>query len=289
MARSQHISAGTELFRWQGYPVTTRDESEAGTPVRSSLVLVVMCAGMFLVLLDITVVNVALPAIQTSLHTGITAAQLVVDGYAVAIAGLLLTGGALGDRIGHRTMVLFGLGLFAAGSTGCGLAWSVAPLVAGRILQGVGAALFLPASIAVIVRAYPERRSQARALGVWAGVSALALPAGPLLGGRLVSTAVWRWVFLINPPVILAAAVGILAWVPGQRGAGLAHLDLVGTITSAVMPAALIGAVIAAGHRQSALAVSASGLALAAAAGFWAQERRTPQPLVPFSVFRQPA
>ena len=282
-------SGGAEPSRCQGGPMSTRTRSGAAVPVRSALVLWVMSAGMFLVLLDITVVNVALPGIQTGLDTGITGAQWVVDGYVMALAGLLLTGGALGDRVGHRRLVLVGMGLFGTGSTVCGLAGTVGLLVAARILQGAGSALFLPASIALITQVYPEQRSQARALGVWAGISALALPAGPLLGGLAVSAVGWRWVFLINPPVVLAAATGTLLWAPDRRGTGRAGFGLAGAITAASIPAALICAVIAAGHQQLTMAGGAAAVALVAAIVFLVHESRTAQPLVPLSLFRRSA
>src|SRR6185312_9063007 len=147
------------------------------------------------------------------LRTSTAGVQWVVDGYTVALASLLLGGGTLADRVGHRRAVLAGLVLFGAASAGCALAPAAAALVAARAGQGVGAALLLPGSMAAIADAFPGRAEQARALGVWAGVSALALPAGPLLGGLLVTTLGWRAVFWINPPVVAACVAGVLAWV----------------------------------------------------------------------------
>jgi DHA2 family methylenomycin A resistance protein-like MFS transporter len=170
-------------------------------------VLAVMCVGMFVVLLDVTVVNVALPSIASGLRAHPGATQWIVDAYAVAIAGLLLAGGTVGDRIGHRRVVLAGLGIFGVASAACGLAAGPGALIAARAAQGVGAALLLPGSLAVITEAFPGRAARARALGIWAGVSSLALPAGPLLGGFLVASGGWRLVFLVNVPVVLAALV----------------------------------------------------------------------------------
>ena len=141
------------------------------------MVLAVMCVGYFLVLLDVTVLNVAVPAIGAGLGVGVTGLQWVVNGYALALAALLLVGGALGDAYGHRRVVLAGLALFGAASAGCGLAPTVGVLVAARVLQGVGAALLLPGTLAIITRAFPEPAAQARAIGVWAGVGSVALPA----------------------------------------------------------------------------------------------------------------
>jgi DHA2 family methylenomycin A resistance protein-like MFS transporter len=181
------------------------------------MVLAVMCVGYFLVLLDVTALNVAVPAIGASLGVGVTGLQWVVNGYALALAALLLVGGALGDAYGHRRVVLAGLALFGAASAGCGLAPAVGVLVAARVLQGVGAALLLPGTLAIITRAFPEPAAQARAIGVWAGVGSVALPAGPLLGGGLVATWGWRSVFLVNVPVVLVAALVALRTVRGDR------------------------------------------------------------------------
>lgn len=180
--------------------------------------LTVMCVGMFLVLLDVTVVNVALPSIGAGFGTGSEGLAWVVDGYAFAIASLLLAGGALGDRIGHRRVVMVGLAMFGVASAGCGLAPTLAALVGARVVQGAGAALLLPGSLAVIAHAYPDRAAQARALGIWAGISSLALPAGPLLGGLLVTTGGWRLVFGINIPVVVAALVAVPVLVAGTGG-----------------------------------------------------------------------
>ncbi|HEU5417320.1 MAG TPA: MFS transporter [Streptosporangiaceae bacterium] len=289
-----------------GYPAAPRQRLSSGpaAPARPGLVLLVMCAGMFLVLLDVTVVNVAVPAITTGLRTGTAGVQWVVDGYTVALASLLLIGGTLGDRIGHRRAVLAGLVLFGAASAGCAVAPAVAALVAARAGQGVGAALLLPGSMAAIAHAYPARADQARAFGVWAGVSALALPAGPLLGGLLVTTAGWRAVFWINPPVVAACLAGVLAWVraPGghearpdrvaEQGATTApgrRLDVRGLVLVTVALAALVYAVISAGDGQAPLIVAAAGaLAVLAAAGFVLAERRAPEPLLPLTVLSSP-
>ena len=189
------------------------------------MVLAVMCVGYFLVLLDVTALNVAVPAIGAGLGVGVTGLQWVVNGYALALAALLLVGGALGDASGHRRVVLAGLALFGAASAGCGLAPTVGVLVAARVLQGVGAALLLPGTLAIITRTFPEPAAQARAIGVWAGVGSVALPAGPLLGGGLVATWGWRSVFLVNVPVVLVAALGTLRTVRSDRVDG-SRLDL---------------------------------------------------------------
>lgn len=174
------------------------------------MLLALLCVGIFLVQLDVTVVNVALPSIRTDLSTTLAGQQWVVDGYMVALAALLLACGALGDRIGHRRVVLAGLAVFGLASLGCGFAPTIELLVAARAVQGVGAALLLPGTLAVITDLYDDSAARARAVGLWAGAGALALPSGPLLGGALVSAFGWRAVFLINLPLV---AIGLpLAW-----------------------------------------------------------------------------
>ncbi|MGW4485610.1 MFS transporter [Amycolatopsis sp. NPDC004368] len=238
--------------------------------------LITLCTGMFLVQLDVTVVNVALPTLGTQLHAGLTALQWVVDGYSVVLAALLLAGGALGDVLGHRGVVLTGLAVFGAASAACGLAQTASWLSAARAAQGIGAALLLPGTLAVINRQCPDPATRARALGVWAGVSALALPAGPLLGGLLVSFAGWRPVFLLNVPVTLVAAVAIHRLLgPSLRTPG--RVDLPGAATAALALGAGVYAVIG---RQPLVAL----LAAAAAVAFVVIEHRAADPMLPLSV-----
>src|SRR5579859_1362677 len=170
-------------------------------------VLGVMCVGYFLVLLDVTVVNVGLPRIGQGLHAQVSGLQWVVDGYALALASLMLAGGTVGDLRGHKRIVVFGLVIFGVASLGCGLAPTVALLVGARVLQGIGAALLLSGTLAIISHAFPEGSEQARAIGVWAAIGSLALPAGPLLGGALISAFGWRAIFLVNVPIVAISVV----------------------------------------------------------------------------------
>ncbi|TCC20948.1 MFS transporter [Kribbella speibonae] len=174
------------------------------------MLLALLCVGIFLIQLDVTVVNVALPAVRADLGTSLSGQQWVVAAYMIALAGLLLVFGMLGDRIGHRRVVLAGLGVFGVASLACGVAPTIELLVAARAVQGVGAALLLPGTLAVISDLYVDSAARARAVGIWSGAGALALPSGPLLGGALVSALGWRAVFLINLPIIAVAFP--LAW-----------------------------------------------------------------------------
>ncbi|MGW1509845.1 MFS transporter [Streptomyces sp. NPDC002394] len=181
--------------------------------------LVALSLGYFLVMLDVTVVNVAVPAVRVSLDAGSSGLRWIVDGYGVCFAGLLLLGGGLGDRFGHRRLFLAGLGGFAAASAGCALAPSTGALIGARLAQGAGAALLVPASLALLRAAYPDRTLRARAVGLWGLVSAVAFGAGPAVGGLLVAGFGWRAVFWVNLPVAAAAVLLTVRHVPapGRR------------------------------------------------------------------------
>lgn len=249
---------------------------------RRTLTLLVMCVGMFLVLLDVTVVNVALPRLRADLGAGVGSLQWIVDGYAVALAALMLPCGDLGDRHGHRRVVLAGLAAFGAGSLSAGLAPGPALLVAGRVVQGVGAALLLPGTLAVVSRAYPDPAERARAIGIWAAVSSLALPAGVIAGGALVDGPGWRWAFLVNLPVIAVALPVTARVVHESREPSPRAPDLAGAALTAALLATVTFAIIAA-SRAGAIAAAALLAALVAV------ERRRADPMLPAALLRRPA
>lgn len=255
-------------------------------------VLVVMCAGYFLVLLDVTVVNVALPAVGADLGTDVGGLQWVVDGYALALASLMLTSGVAGDRYGHKRVVLTGLGVFGAASLACGLAQSVGVLVSARVVQGVGAALLLPGTLAIIGRAFPDDAARARAIGVWAGIGSLALPAGPLLGGALVDGWGWRAVFLINVPVVLLALLWSTAVVCESRETRPRPLDLPGMLSGGALLLATTYAFIEGGRSGagSVRVVTAAVVALTALVALAAAElRRGDDAMLPPALLGRPA
>lgn len=256
------------------------------TAPRRRLLLVVMCVGYFLVLLDVTVVNVALPRIGVDLGASVSGLQWVVDGYAVTLAALLLAAGTIGDVLGHKPVVLFGMVSFGAASAACAAAPSTAVLVGARVGQGLGASLLLPGTLAVISRAFPEPAERARAIGVWAGIGSIALPAGPLLGGLLVQGPGWRWVFLLNVPVLLAAGVVATRLVATDRGVRGRRVDLAGTASGALTLAAATYAVIEVGRGRLPAAIVAAAVAVAAGVTFVVVERRVPQPMLPLRLFR---
>ncbi|MFI7272397.1 MFS transporter [Streptomyces sp. NPDC049879] len=207
----------------------TATETRRG-PLRTAP-LIALSLGYFLVMLDVTVVNVAVPDIRRSLAADASALQWIVDGYSTVFAGLLLLGGSLGDRLGHRKVFLAGLAVFAGSSALCALAPSTAALVAGRLLQGAGAALLVPASLALLQRTYPDRAVRARAIAVWGAVASIAFGAGPAVGGLLVSGLGWRAVFWLNVPVGLLAVVLTTRHIGAGTGAAPSHrTDHVGQI-----------------------------------------------------------
>jgi EmrB/QacA subfamily drug resistance transporter len=174
------------------------------------IVLLTMCFALGMVMLDNTVVNVALPTLSLKLHATISDLQWIVDGYVLALASLLLTGGILGDRYGRKRMFLMGLALFTASSLACGLAQSSSQLIASRAIQGIGAALLMPGTLSILTVTFPPHE-RAKAIGLWAGVSGIALALGPTLGGYMVEHLGWQSVFFLNVPV------GIVAFLVGSR------------------------------------------------------------------------
>jgi MFS transporter, DHA2 family, methylenomycin A resistance protein len=180
----------------------------AALPRRSklaaSLTLAAMSLGYGVVQLDVTIVNTALHAIGTSLGGGVAELQWVVSAYTIAFAAFILTAGALGDRIGARSIFMAGFALFTAASLACALAPNAAILIAARCVQGLAAAILVPNSLALLNHAYPDEKARGRAVAVWAAGASLALTAGPFVGGALITLTGWRAIFLVNLPIGLA-------------------------------------------------------------------------------------
>jgi MFS transporter, DHA2 family, methylenomycin A resistance protein len=249
-----------------------------------------MCAGYFLVLLDVTIVNVALPTIASGLGAGVSDLQWVVDGYALALASLMLAGGTIGDLRGHKRVVQAGLAVFGLGSLGCGLAPTAGALIAARVLQGVGAAALLPGTLAIVSHAFPEGRAQARAIGVWAGIGSLALPAGPLAGGVLIDAVGWRAIFLVNVPIVALALVAAASVVRESADPQGREFDGAGVALGAALLATATFAFIEGGRSGagSPAVVAAAAAALGLLGAFVAVERRRgAAAMLPLALFRR--
>jgi EmrB/QacA subfamily drug resistance transporter len=258
---------------------------------RPWLALIVVSLGTFAVLLDGTIVNVALPSIITSLHASLDQALWVVNAYLLVFAALLIFASRLGDMFGPRRLFTAGLALFAVASALCGVAQSPGQLIAARALQGVGAAALTPQAMVIIQAVFPRERMGA-AFGVFSSMVGLAAVSGPTLGGVLTSYLSWRWVFYVNLPIAAAGIALAYLYVPDIRTGRRHRLDLGGVLLASTGLAAVVYGVIE-GQRYSWGEVAYGitipeiiGAGLAALAGFVAWERRHAQPLVPLRLFR---
>ncbi|APE45844.1 hypothetical protein BOO69_19765 (plasmid) [Sulfitobacter alexandrii] len=243
-----------------------------------------------MITLDATALHVALPTIAEDLGASLTALQWIANAYTLVFAGLLLSSGALSDRMGARTVFLWALMFFVGASALCGLAPSTEVLIAARAIQGIGAAAILPSSMALLVDAFPDPKARARALGSWSAISAIALVAGPLLGGFLAGTLGWRAIFLLNLPVGLLALAAAAASV-GRPERQDRALDPIGQVLGIVALATLVFA--ATEGRElgwtSGIVIGALAIGVAAAFGFVVAERRHDNPMLPPALFRSRA
>ena len=250
--------------------------------------LVAAICGSSMAFVDGTVVNVALPAIQRDLNATASQAQWIVESYALFLSALLLVGGALGDRVGRRRVFAIGISLFAAASLACALSDDISHLIAARAIQGVGAALLVPGSLALISASFAERE-RGRAIGTWSGFSGIAAAIGPVLGGYLVDHYSWTWAFLINVPLAIVVLVVVWRRVPESRsaqspdgldfrGAGLATVALGGIVYGFIEAPAQ--------GWDSIPVLIALFVGVLAAAAFVVVERRAPSPMLPLRLFR---
>ncbi|MDQ1104332.1 MFS transporter [Nocardioides zeae] len=254
-------------------------------------VLATCCLALFLVGLDTTAVNVALPAIGADLGIAPAALPWVVDAYTLVLASLLISSGALADRFGRRRLLRAGLVLFAAASALCALAPTPGLLVAARAVQGVGASMLSPVGLAIVVGVFPDARERARAVGAWAGVFGASMAVGPLLGGALVDLAGWRWVFGIVVPVAVLALGLTVRVVPESRVDHPRRLDLPGQVLLTAVVGGAVALLIEAPHRGAtspAVLMGAGALLIAVVLLVGVELRRT-DPLLDPRLLRVPA
>ena len=254
------------------------------------IVLLTMCFALAMVMLDNTVVNIALPTIQRELGATVSDLQWIIDGYVLALASLLLTGGILGDRYGRKRMFLGGLVIFTLASLGCGLAGSGSQLIAFRAIQGIGAALLLPGTLSILTVTFPPEE-RAKAIGLWAGVSGLALALGPTLGGYVVEHLGWPSVFFINVPIGIVALAVSVRTVRESVSEQTRHLDIPGLILGTGGLFALTYGLIEANQYgwSDPLIVGSLIVAAILLAGFLVWEHLNTRAMMPLSFFRIPA
>ena len=249
-------------------------------------VLAAAILGSSMAFIDGTVVNVALPALQSTFHATVGDMQWVVESYGLFLSALILVGGTIGDSLGRRFIFLLGTGLFAAASIGCGLSSSISQLIIARSIQGIGAAAMVPSSLAIISASFDEK-SRGQAIGTWSGFTAITTAMGPVLGGWLIEHASWRWAFFLNVPLAVAVVVISLAHVPESRSAGARKVDWLGALLAIVSLAGLVfgfvqSASLGWGHP---LVIGSLIIGVGCLALFLWVERRVSSPMMPLSLF----
>lgn len=265
-------------------------EAVARSRTLGMLALLALCLGYFMVILDATIVNVAVPVLQTQLETTHTAVQWVIDGYLLAFASFLLTAGGLGDRLGNKGMFLLGLIIFTATSALCGFAPSVGILIGARVVQGIGAALLVPPSLALLNHIFEIPQERAKAIGVWASVAGVAAASGPIVGGLLINWLGWRSVFLVNVPIGIAGFLLTWRFVVRSPRLNLRGFDLPAQVVGVVALAALVFAFNDGNHIgwQQWPICGALIVCVVAVIGFILIERRAPSPMLPLELFSSP-
>jgi len=246
-----------------------------------------MSLGYGVVQLDVTIVNTALNSIGTSLGGGVSELQWVVSAYTIAFAAFILTAGALGDRLGAKRIFMAGFAIFTAASVACALAPNAMTLIAARCVQGLAAAILVPNSLALLSHAYADEKARGRAVGVWAAGASVALTAGPLVGGGLITLVGWRSIFLVNLPIGLAGLWLTWRFAGETTRTPQRAVDLSGQLTAIAALGALAGAIIEGGSRgwENPFVIAAFAASAGFAAMFVWREARAPQPMLPLSLF----
>jgi EmrB/QacA subfamily drug resistance transporter len=255
--------------------------------VHPNLILAICCMSLLIVGMDVTIVNVALPAIQKDLHARLAGLQWILDAYTLVVASFLMLAGSMSDRFGRRRVFQIGLATFTVGSLLCSRAATIEQLIAFRALQGLGASMLNPVALSIIANAFPEPKARARAVGIWGGVAGLSLGIGPLIGGALTETIGWRSIFWINVPIGIVAAL-LAAWfVPESKALRARAFDPVGQVLVLIGLATLTWGVIEGSHAGwgSRLIVSLFMAAAAAIMAFLLYEPRRREPLLDLRFF----
>jgi EmrB/QacA subfamily drug resistance transporter len=257
---------------------------------RRSLVLAICCMSLFIVGLDATIVNVALPSIQRDLHAPVSGLQWTVDAYTLVLASFLILSGSTGDRVGRRKVFQSGLVLFTLGSLLCSLAPGLGWLVAFRVLQAIGGSMLNPVALSIVTNTFTEPAERARAIGIWGSVFGISMALGPILGGSLIAWVGWRAIFWVNVPVGLAALVLTWLFVPESRAPHARRPDLVGQLLVITALASLTYAIIEGPGSgwTSAKILGIFGLSAAAFTGLIFYELRHDEPLIEMRFFRSP-
>jgi EmrB/QacA subfamily drug resistance transporter len=264
-------------------------DSEAGTMRRRWWILVAVSLATLMTYLDNNIVNVAIPTIQRSLHLSTAGLEWVVSSYILMFASLLLFGGRMADLFGRRRLFVIGLSVFTLSSLAAGLAGTGGELIAARVVQGLGAALLVPTTLAIIMATFTDARERTRAIGTWAAIGAMALALGPLLGGFISQHVHWGWIFFINVPIgLITLAIAIPTMQESRDGAAVRRIDVPGLVSSAVALFALTYALIEGPYKgwTSALISASFAIAVVAAATFLWIETRVRYPMVDVRLFR---
>ncbi len=249
-------------------------------------ILVATILASSMAFIDSTVANIALPAVQANFHATVTDVQWVVESYGLFLGALILVGGSLGDLFGRRLMFVVGVAMFAVASMGCGVASSIHLLIIARSIQGVGAALLVPGSLAIISSSFDEK-SRGQAIGTWSGFTAITAAVGPLLGGWLVEHASWRWAFFINVP-LAAVVIAISVWrIPESRSAAASRVDWSGALFASLSLSGLVYGFIESTNRGwgDPMVFGSLIFGFGCLFGFAFVEARGTSPMVPLSLF----
>ena len=250
-------------------------------------ILAATILGSSMAFIDGTVVNVAIPTLQAAFHATIVGAQWVVESYGLFLSSLILAGGALGDLFGRRRVFLIGVGIFTAASAACGVAPSILALVVARCVQGIGAALLVPGSLAIISASFDEE-SRGRAIGTWSGFTAITTALGPVIGGWLIEHGSWRWAFFLNLPLAVAVLAISLWRVPESHGSKVQHVDWQGALAVTLGLGGLVTGFLESTRLgwRSPLVVGSLVTGVACLLGFVAIEERVSSPMVPLELFK---